>query len=102
MHVAPQRGDGIVLTQEDHVRHVIDVEEVDITVGIEERNGIGARCGQAVLRHRQIRPLGRTGARLGEERELIVVRAIGQHALGGVARGVRLTDHRRAIDLALE
>jgi hypothetical protein len=48
--VTPQRGDGLVVAEEDYVRLVIDVEQVNIARRVEERNWIGRRRRKAVLR----------------------------------------------------
>ena len=50
VEVAPERGDGIVLAEEDYVGLVIDIEQVDIARRVEERNWIRRRRRKAVRR----------------------------------------------------
>ncbi len=81
VQVSPEGCDRVVRTEQDQVRIVVDVEQVDVARGIEEGDGVAARRGQAVRGRREVGPALSTGRGLGEEREEIVIRPVREDPL---------------------
>src|SRR5665213_3030402 len=99
--MVPQRGEGVVGTEQDHVTGFVDVEKFDVVRRVEKRYGISGRHGN-VIAHGVVQPLCRTSGSLSEECQVTRAGSIREDTLGGVGRTVGTAEHGGGVEVALK